>query len=128
MEQIPVLVVDETRIWQWFSQYVSDRELEKRLVQTQVESHSSDYEAIEGMVSRLDQSDGTTSLAMYFLLRLLLMTFARPEVVAWGYQPFHSDEASWPLADVEEQFVHSVLGYPQFPHTALCHTLHCLKR
>jgi len=68
------------------------------------------------MVSRLAQSDGTTSLGMYLLLRLLLMTLAR---LAWGYVPAHSDEASWPLADVEEQFVRSVLSYPQFPHTAL---------
>jgi hypothetical protein len=64
---------------------------------------------------------------MYLLLRLLLMTLVRPEVVAWGYVPSHSDEASWPLADVEEQFVRSVLGYPQFPHTALYYTLHCMK-
>lgn len=79
------------------------------------------------MVSRLAQSDGTTTLAMYLLLRLLLMTLARPDAVAWDYAPSHSDEASWLLADVEEQFVRSGLGYPQFPHTALYYTLHCLK-
>jgi hypothetical protein len=75
------------------------------------------------MVSRLAQSDGTTNLATDLLLRLLWMTLVRPETVAWGCVPPHSDEASWPSADAEEQFAHSVLRYPQFPHTALCYTL-----
>ena len=79
------------------------------------------------MVSRLAQSDGTTSLAIYFLLRLLWMTLARLEPVAWGYVPTHSDEVSWPSTDAAEQFARSVLRYPQFPHTALCYTPHHLN-
>ena len=76
------------------------------------------------MVSRLAQSDGTTSLAMYLLLSLLWMMLARTQTVAWGYVPTHSDEVARPSADAEEKFVRSVLRYPQFPHTALFYTLH----
>jgi len=71
------------------------------------------------MVSRLVQSDGTTSLAMYLLLPLLLMTLARPEAVAWGHAEPQIDEIQRSAADAGETFVCFALSYPQFPHPAL---------